>query len=72
LVTTKHLDLEHQQFAAYPRSSPPWILFSHPSDEVADLAVDLGTAAASTGFPAPIGPKAGRRFGVPGTGVLRP
>jgi len=52
------LDPEHLQFAVYPRRSPQWVLLAHLSDEVADLAVDLGAATTSAGFPAPIGPKA--------------
>jgi hypothetical protein len=51
-------DTEHEQFAVYPRRAPKWVLLVHPSDEIADLAVDPGAAAMPAGLPAPIGPKA--------------
>ena len=52
------LDPEHQQFAVYPRRSPQWVFLVHPSDEIADLAVDSGAATKPAGFLAPIRPKA--------------
>ena len=42
----------------YPRRAAQWVLFPHPSDEIADLAVDPRAATTPAGFPAPVGPKA--------------
>jgi hypothetical protein len=53
-----YLDPEHQQLAMDPRRSPQGILLAHPSDEVANLAVDPRAATTPAGFPAPIGAKA--------------
>jgi len=63
------LDPEHQQFAVDSRRSPQEVLLAHPSDEVADLAVDPRAATTPAGCPAPIGPKAApmppdNRFGL--------
>ncbi len=40
------------------RRAPQWVLFVHPADEIADLALDSGAATTAVGLPSPIGPKA--------------
>jgi len=40
------------------RRSPQWVFLVHPSDEIANLAVDSGAATTAARFPVPIGAKA--------------
>jgi hypothetical protein len=47
-----------QQFAVCPGLAPKRVILAHPSDEVADLAVNSGAATAPAGFPAPVSAKA--------------
>ena len=35
------LKAKHQQLAMDPRCSPPWVFLAHPSDEIAQLSIDL-------------------------------
>src|SRR5690348_10595443 len=47
------LKAKHQQLAMDPRRSPLWILFAHPSDQIAQLATDLWPPCRLPRFPAP-------------------
>ena len=44
---------QHQQFAMDPGRTPERILFAHPSDEIAQLAIDPWPPCPIAGFPAP-------------------
>jgi transposase InsO family protein len=41
------LKAKHQQLAMDPRCSPPWVFLAHPSDEIAQLSIDLWPACPS-------------------------
>src|SRR5262245_28464181 len=45
------LKAEHQQLAVDPRCSPPWV--AHPSDEIAQLSIDLWPSCPLARFPTP-------------------
>src|SRR4029453_7764981 len=51
------LEPKLEQFAMNSRSPPQWIVFAHPPDETAQLALDSGPTWPSSRFPAPVGPK---------------
>ena len=44
---------QHQQFAMDPGRTPERILVAHPSDEIAQLTIDLWPPCPISGFPAP-------------------
>ena len=46
-------EAEHQQFAMDPGRTPERILVAHPSDEIAQLTIDLWPPCPISGFPAP-------------------
>jgi hypothetical protein len=58
LKTAKTLGLsdlkaKHQQLAMDPRCSPPWVFLAHPSDEIAQLSIDLWPPCPLPRFPTP-------------------
>src|SRR5262249_13230330 len=47
------LKAKHHQLAMDPRCSPPWIFLAHPSDEIAQLSIDLWPPCPLPRFPTP-------------------
>src|SRR5262249_32703389 len=47
------LKAEHQQLAVDPRCSPPRVFLAHPSDEIAQLSIDLWPPCPLPRFPTP-------------------
>src|SRR5262249_33182872 len=47
------LKAKHQQLAMDPRCSPVWVFLAHPSDEIAQLAIDLWPPCPLPRFPTP-------------------
>ena len=69
------LKAEHQQLAMDPRRSPFWVFLAHPSDEIAQFAIDLWPPCPLSRFPAPerrearaVPAKDGLRLNDPGGG----
>src|SRR5262249_47879210 len=48
-----NLKAKHQQFAMDARRSPFWVFLAHPSDEIAQLSIDLWPPCPLSRFPAP-------------------
>src|SRR5947199_10798641 len=63
------LKAECEQLAMDRRRAPQWIVSAHPSDQRAQVRVDLRSASKGAGFPPPISPEAGS---VPAHQGLRP
>src|SRR6266571_7260723 len=50
---------EFEQLAMDTGGAPQWIVSAHPSDQRAQVRVDLGPASKGAGFPTPVMAKAG-------------
>jgi len=60
---------EFEQLAMDTGGAPQWIVSAHPSDQRAQVRVDLRSTSKGAGFPSPISPEAGP---VPAHKGLRP
>ena len=49
----RNFEPQHRQFAMDPGRTPEWILASHPSDEIAELTINLWPPCPISRFPAP-------------------
>ncbi len=63
------LKAEFEQLAMDTGGAPQWIVSAHPSDQRAQVRVDLRSTSKGAGFPPPISPEAGP---VPAHKGLRP
>src|SRR5262249_13190966 len=50
-----NFESEHQKLAMDPRCAPQRVFLTHPSDEIAQLTIDLWPPCLPSGFPAPQG-----------------
>src|SRR5205823_12164706 len=50
---------EFEQLAMDTGGAPQWIVSAHPSDQRAQVRVDLRSTSKGAGFPSPISPEAG-------------
>ena len=54
-----NFESEHQKLAMDPRCAPQRVFLTHPSDEIAQLTIDLWPPCPPSGFPAPESLEAG-------------